>query len=95
MAGWEWGDFIVEKATGSTKAFGSLHVSALLLLLSCWFFPAYPPPPTPPPHHHTALLQLSQQLSPQAIESKEFFPVLFCFVSLRNLMESQKYPSLF
>ena len=58
-------------------------------------FPRLPTPPTPPPHHHTALLQLSQQLSPQAIESKEFFPVLFCFVSLRNLMESQKYPSLF
>lgn len=90
MAGWEWGDFIVEKATGSTKAFGSLHVSALLLLLSCWFFPAYPPR-----HHHTTLLQLSQQLSPQAVESQEFFPVLFCFVSLRKLMESQKYPSLF
>lgn len=83
MAGWEWGDFTVEKATGSTEAFGSLHVSAfslLLLLLFCFFF--FP------------LLQLSQQLSPQATESKGFFPVLFCFVSLRNFMESQKYPSL-
>ena len=85
MAGWEWGDFIVEKATGSTKAFGGLRVSALLLLLLCFFFFFF---------FFCPLLQLSQQLSPQAIESKGFFPVLFHFVSLGNFMESQKYPSL-
>lgn len=49
MAGWEWGDFTVEKATGSAEAFGSLHVSAfslLLLLLFCFFFLS--PAPTEP-----------------------------------------------